>query len=41
VDRKVGDVAVAQLPAGVRKLKILSLRTLHDQLVDAAGGAGT
>jgi transcription elongation factor GreA len=36
VDRAVGDVAVVQLPAGVRKLKILSLRTLHDQFADSA-----
>lgn len=37
VDREVGDVAVIQLPAGTRKLKILSLRTLHDHFADAAG----
>ena len=41
VDREVGDVAVVQLPAGVRKLKILTLRTMHDLLVDAAGDAGS
>jgi transcription elongation factor GreA len=38
VDREVGDVAVVQLPAGVRKLKILGLRTLHDQVDDTTGG---
>lgn len=37
VDRAVGDVAVVQLPAGVRKLKILSLRTMHDPIADPAG----
>jgi len=31
VDKKVGDTAVIQLPAGARKLKILKLVTLHDQ----------
>jgi transcription elongation factor GreA len=36
VDRGVGEVAVVQLPAGVRKLKIVSLRTLHDQVTDGA-----
>lgn len=40
VDRAVGDVAVVQLPAGLRKLKILSLRTLHDQVADTSGGDG-
>jgi transcription elongation factor GreA len=39
VDRTIGDVAVVQLPAGVRKLKILKLRTLHDQIHDGAGAA--
>jgi transcription elongation factor GreA len=38
VDRGVGDVAVVQLPAGVRELEVLELRTLHDQLSDAPGG---
>jgi transcription elongation factor GreA len=38
VDRGVGDVAVVQLPAGVRELEVLGLRTLHDQLSDAQGG---
>jgi len=37
VDRSVGDVAVIQLPAGTRKLKILSLRTLHDQFAESTG----
>jgi transcription elongation factor GreA len=37
VDRAIGDVAVVQLPAGVRKLKIVALRTLHEQLDEAAG----
>lgn len=32
VDKKVGDTTVVQLPGGVRKLRVLSLRTLHDQL---------
>lgn len=39
VDREVGEVAVIQLPAGTRKLKIVSLRTLHDQLVNPAGAS--
>lgn len=34
VDKKVGDVAVVQLPGGVRKLRIVSLLTLHDQVAD-------
>jgi transcription elongation factor GreA len=38
VDRGVGDVAIIQLPGGVRELRILDLRTLHDQLADAEGG---
>jgi transcription elongation factor GreA len=37
VDREVGDTAVIQLPAGVRTLKIVSLRTLHEQLAEPAG----
>jgi transcription elongation factor GreA len=37
VDKKVGDVAVVQLPGGVRKLRIVSLRTLHEQLQDGDG----
>lgn len=37
VDRRVGDVAEIQLPAGTRKLKVLSLRTLHEQIADTAG----
>lgn len=39
VDRTVGEVAVVQLPAGSRKLKIVSLRTLHDQFADPAGAS--
>lgn len=31
LDRKVGETATVQLPAGKRKLKILDLTTLHDQ----------
>ena len=31
VDRKVGDIAVVQLPGGTRKLKITRLVTLHAQ----------
>jgi transcription elongation factor GreA len=38
VDKKVGDVAVVQLPGGVRKLRIVSFRTLHDQLKDNGRG---
>jgi transcription elongation factor GreA len=38
VDRGVGDVAIVQLPNGVRELEILQLRTLHDQLTDAEAG---
>jgi transcription elongation factor GreA len=38
VDRKVGDVAIIQLPAGVRELKLLELRTLHQQLTDTESG---
>jgi transcription elongation factor GreA len=37
VDKQVGDVAVVQLPAGVRKLRIVSLRTLHEHLGDNGG----
>ena len=29
--KQVGDVAVVQLPGGVRKLKVLELRTFYDQ----------
>jgi transcription elongation factor GreA len=32
VDKEVGDVATVQLPNGTRKLKILQLRTLHEQV---------
>ncbi|MEX0690821.1 MAG: GreA/GreB family elongation factor [Gemmatimonadales bacterium] len=31
IDKKVGDVAIVQLPGGSRKLKILKLQTLHEQ----------
>ena len=31
VEKKVGDVVTVQLPAGVRKLKILELVTFHQQ----------
>lgn len=34
VERSVGDVAVIQLPGGVRELEIVALRTLHQQLTD-------
>ncbi|HET7039047.1 MAG TPA: GreA/GreB family elongation factor [Gemmatimonadales bacterium] len=40
VDKKLGDTAVVQLPVGVRKLRILALRTLHEQLRDADGAPG-
>jgi len=40
VDRGVGDVAVIQLPSGVRELEILHLRTLHEQLTDAEAAPG-
>jgi transcription elongation factor GreA len=36
VDKKVGDVALVQLPAGTRKLKVLGLKTLHEQIVTDA-----
>lgn len=39
VDCSVGDVAVVQLPVGTRKLRIVALRTLHDQLTDEKGAA--
>lgn len=32
MDKKVGETATVQLPAGKRKLKILGLTTLHDQV---------
>ncbi len=32
VDKEVGDVTTVQLPAGTRKLKVLALRTLHEQV---------
>lgn len=38
VDRQVGDVAEVHLPAGTRKLKILTLRTMHD-LATTTGGS--
>jgi transcription elongation factor GreA len=34
VDKKVGDTAVVQLPDGMRKLKILKLKTFHEQVQD-------
>lgn len=34
VEKKVGDTVVVQLPAGVRKLKILELATFHQQNAD-------
>jgi len=37
LDHKVGDVAVIQLPAGARKLKVLELVTFHQQLADTKG----
>jgi transcription elongation factor GreA len=40
VDKKVGDTAVIQLPGGVRKLRVLSLRTMHEQIQEADGGPG-
>lgn len=33
LDRKTGETTVVQLPAGTRKLKILSVTTFHDQIV--------
>lgn len=35
VEKKVGDLIVVQLPAGVRKLKMLELQTFHQQHSDA------
>ena len=35
VDRKVGDVALVQLPGGTRKLKIVKLQTLHALAAEA------
>ena len=32
--KQVGDVAVVQLPGGIRKLKVLELRTFYDQAVE-------
>lgn len=32
VDKKKGDTTTVRLPGGVRKLKILQVRTLHDQV---------
>ena len=32
--KQVGDVAVVQLPGGVRKLKVLELRTFYDRAVE-------
>lgn len=39
LDRKVGEVAVIQLPGGPRKLKVLELTTFHQQLADSRQGA--
>jgi transcription elongation factor GreA len=39
LEHKVGDVAVIQLPAGPRKLKILALTTFHQQLADTKGAS--
>ncbi len=38
LERKVGDVAVIQLPNGPRRLKIVELTTFHQQLADTRGG---
>jgi transcription elongation factor GreA len=32
LDKKKGEVATVQLPAGTRKLKIVELKTFHEQL---------
>lgn len=32
--KQVGDVAVVQLPGGIRKLKVLELRTFYDQAIE-------
>jgi len=37
LERKVGDVALIQLPNGPRKLKVVELTTFHQQLADAKG----
>lgn len=37
LELKVGDVAVIQLPAGPRKLKVLELTTFHQQLAASKG----
>jgi transcription elongation factor GreA len=37
--KQVGDVAVVQLPGGVRKLKVLELRTFYDQDLEEEGTA--
>ncbi len=34
VEKKVGDMIVVQLPAGIRKLKLLELHTFHQQNAD-------
>lgn len=39
LEHKVGDVALIQLPAGPRKLKILELTTFHQQLADTKGAS--
>ena len=32
--KQVGDVAIVQLPGGIRKLKVLELRTFYDQEIE-------
>lgn len=32
--KQVGDVAIVQLPGGIRKLKVLELRTFYDQAIE-------
>ncbi len=34
LDKKVGEVALVQLPGGARKLKVIELVTFHQQLAD-------
>ena len=38
VEKKKGDIVVVQLPAGVRKLKILELQTFHQLNADLGSG---
>jgi len=35
LNKRVGEVAVVQLPSGTRKLKVVQLATFHQQLADA------